>query len=90
MWPDAFTMQSRSERLTPEQWDLANVMRRYWGLFVRYKNPNTKNLPSWRSFSPSDSVMVFRSGEEGVATVSVDAIETAHKCSFWDTVRRND
>lgn len=90
MWPDAFAMQSRSERLTPEQWDLANVMRRYWGLFVRYKNPNTKNLPSWRSFSPSDSVMVFRPGEEGVATVSVDAIETAHKCSFWDTVRRND
>lgn len=86
LWPDARKWQALSEELTPEQWELANTMRRYFGLFVRYKNPNTKTLPSWRSFSPSSSVMVFRPGPAQVQTVNAEEIETAHKCSFWDKV----
>lgn len=81
LWPDSLRYQPLSNKFNGEQWELSNAMRRYWGLFVRYKNPNQRGLPSWRNFNASGSVMALN--PEGSKTVPVEEIENTHKCSFW-------
>ena len=80
--PFAFDNVKVSARLTgggPEAIALADKISDAWIAFARTGNPNTKKLPSWPAFNPSERpTMVFNN----VSTVENDPIRAQRLALF--------
>ena len=78
-----FTLAGKEATLTPEQWQLAEQMNRYWANFARSGEPNSPELPAWQHFDPkaaSPYVQALAPGAGGIGPVDYKA---EHHLDFW-------
>lgn len=81
-----FELAGEVAPLTPEQWQLAEAMNRYWTNFARTGDPNDGDLPVWQPFDLDDTppyVQSLAPGEGGIAAVDYAA---EHRLDFWRTL----
>lgn len=86
LWPDTQRFHDLFLAQNDAQQDLSDLMRRYWGLFVRFGSPNTQGLPVWRSYKTRDRmVMALKPGEgaNGPRLIPESQVLETHKCSLW-------
>jgi para-nitrobenzyl esterase len=71
--------------LDADQERLSQAMISYWTTFARTGQPSSPAEPAWPSYSAaSDDMLSLVPPEPGVET----SFAAAHKCAFWDALRR--
>ena len=62
-------------------------MGAYWGAFAKAGDPNISGQPEWTAYSPGvGPILELRGGGETVA-VPAAALQAAHNCDFWESLR---
>ena len=51
--------------MTPDQKQLAETIRTYWGNFIRTGDPNGKGVPAWGPYKEDGAVMVLAPEKTG-------------------------
>jgi len=71
--------------LSADEQQLANVMKTYWGNFVKSGNPNTPAaVPTWTQYNGSGSYQKLAPGQGNQAPFST--FSNKHFCSTWEPV----
>jgi para-nitrobenzyl esterase len=66
--------------LSPQQQQLAAMMRQEWTSFARSGVPSATGAPAWPRFTPTAQAALSLVPPEPVTETS---FATAHRCAFW-------
>jgi para-nitrobenzyl esterase len=68
--------------LSPQQQQLASVMKGYWSMFATRGRPTSVGLPSWPAFSKQSQQMISLVAPQPQLESNFAAV---HHCTFWAT-----